>query len=410
MRTAALAVLLSLPLAAQSSPAFTPELFAVELPCDDVAATARFYQQALGCRVERDTAPASAVLLAGTLRLLLVSTANAAATAAMPFLSLNVRVADLTAATAAVRAAGGTVADATPKAFALGQMVAAADPAGNAVHLLQVTDQPLAAGAPPALFNVSWHAADFAATEAFVAGFGLAVFSRDFLPATLPLQRAGAAPLVFHSGFGQQALGKTTRRPAYCFAVPSLAAAATALAARDVRPLGEATATPLGRALRFAGPDGLGLRVVERGAARLWYERLLAVLPGTWSASSTKGWSATIRFTRMAADSVIVEDDPQGDAANAMLTCIAMDGERILLTHYCHAGNAPRLAAQPATASGDALVFAFVDGGNLSSRNAGHMDELTLAIDSDDRFTGQWQWYQDGKQRPMEVITYVRAK
>lgn len=150
--------------------------------------------------------------------------------------------------------------------------------------------------------------------------------------------------------------------------------------------------------------------MVERGAARLWYERLLAVLPGTWHAKSTKGWESETRFHCMAADSVLVEDDPQGDPADAMLSCITMDGDRLLLTHYCHAGNQPRLVADLASATATAITFRFLDGGNLASRDVGHMDEMRLVIDGPDRVCEQWQWYQDGVQRPMEEIVLRRAE
>ena len=39
----------------------------------------------------------------------------------------------------------------------------------------------------------------------------------------------------------------------------------------------------------------------------------------------------------------------------------------------------------------------------LSSRDEGHFE-------SDEKFTSQWTWYQDGKEGWMEEIRYTREK
>lgn len=400
------AALAALPLRGQDQ-AFVPDLCAVELPCSDVAATAAFYREALACTLLRDTAPAHCVLQLGPLQLLLRQTAPSAATLAMPWLSLNVEVADLATAVAAATAHGGSCLQPEPQPFALGSSVEVRDPAGNAVHLLTRRQRALADGAAPRLFNVGWHVADLAVSERFWTAFGEQVFSRDFLPDTLPMQRHGAAALVFHRVGVQAPLAAA--RPALYFAVPSLGAVQPALASALGR-LPLPTATPLGRGLRLRDPDGLGVVVVERGAARLWFERMLTTLPGTWQAKSTKGWESQTRFLRMALDSVLVEDDPQNDPANAMLSCITMDGDRLLLTHYCHAGNQPRLVADLATATETTITFRFLDGGNLASRDVGHMDEMQLVVDGPDRLRTRWQWYQDGASRPLEEIAYQRRR
>jgi predicted enzyme related to lactoylglutathione lyase len=389
------------PLRAQDAP-FVPDLLAVELPAGDVAATQRFWQEALGWELDFAVLPDHAVLRQGDLRLVLQHTERAPAPEHAPYLSINVRVPDLAAAADAVRAAGGTVVDDAPRPFALGQMRAVRDPSSNTVHLVVLTDAALPAGAPPRVFNVGWHVADLAATEAFWTRLGLSVFARDFLPKTLPMQRAGAAPLVFHRG-AEVALPSASRRPKLYFAVPELARAASLGITRP--PSG----TPLGRALRLRDPDQLDVAIVERGAARAWYERLLRALPGAWRARSTQGWESDVRYAAIARGSVLVENDGQSDPANAMLTAIHMDGDRLLLTHFCHAGNQPRLCADLSTATEDAITFRFLDATNLASRDQGHMDQLDLRLVDPDHCTSQWHWYENGAARPFERIDLERV-
>ena len=413
-RLAAAALFATLALPAQTevtgSPiGFTPDLYAIELPCDDVAAALPFWRDALHWQLERELLPAFAVLRQGELRLLLRQTRQPKAAGSAPWLSINMRVGDFVAAIAAVEKTGGTVDDPRPRPFALGQAVAVRDPAGSAVHLLQVEKRPLAADATPQVFNIGWHGRDLAATETFWTGLGHQVFSRDFLPETLPMQRHGAAALVFHHGDGLAALAGKTRRPTVWLQVPELEPAAAALRSRagkviDAHPI----AGPLGRHVRLRDPDGLTVGIVERGPTRLWYERLWH-LTGTWQAESTKGWGNQIRYYPMAQGSVLVEDDPQGDRANSMMSCIAMDGNRLLLTHWCHAGNAPRLCADVAKATADSITFTFLDGGNLASRDVGHMDEVTFTLQGTDRFATTWKWYQDGKSQTFETISHVRV-
>ncbi|MBK8099330.1 MAG: hypothetical protein IPK26_19650 [Planctomycetes bacterium] len=388
---------------------FTPDLYAIELPCDDVAASLPFWRDALHWQLERELLPAFAVLRHGELRLLLHHTRQPRATGNSPWLSINMRVGDFAATIAAVEKTGGTVDDPMPKPFALGQAVAVSDPAGNAVHLLQVETRPLAADAPPQVFNIGWHTRDLAATETFWTGLGLQVFAREFLPGTLPMQRHGAAALVFHHGDGLAAVDSKARRPTVWLQVQELEPAAAALRSRSGKVLdAHPIAGPLGRHVRLRDPDGLTVGIVERGPARLWYERLWH-LTGTWQAESTKGWGNQIRYYPMAQGSVLVEDDPQGDRANSMMSCIAMDGNRLLLTHWCHAGNAPRLCADVANATADSITFVFLDGGNLASRDVGHMDEVTFTLQGTDRFATTWKWYQNGKSQTFETIKHVRV-
>ncbi|HVT60065.1 MAG TPA: hypothetical protein VHR45_16915 [Thermoanaerobaculia bacterium] len=142
------------------------------------------------------------------------------------------------------------------------------------------------------------------------------------------------------------------------------------------------------------------------------WERLKS-LAGTWKGRSTKGWEETTSLRLIAAGSVLLEtsqfaDDPEG--RNAMATVYYPDGGRLLLTHYCEAKNQPRLVATGFADGGMTLVFSFLDGGNLPSRDGGHMDKIEMHFVDADHFTSRWTWYQDGRAAWLEEARYERVR
>jgi len=183
--------------------------------------------------------------------------------------------------------------------------------------------------------------------------------------------------------------------------------ARSALAARA---FADATATPrptpFGRRLALRAPSLVRVDVLERSPAQAAYERLCA-LAGRWEGKSSQGWTAEIEIEVIARGSAVLErSNFEAHPGETMLTLFAMDGPRLRLTHYCVAGNQPRLEA---TAIGaDELGFTFVDGGNLASRDVGHMDEAVLRFAGPDEFSSRWSYFQAGQTRWMEEIHYRR--
>jgi hypothetical protein len=113
----------------------------------------------------------------------------------------------------------------------------------------------------------------------------------------------------------------------------------------------------------------------------------------------------------IAGGSALVESsDFDAHPGESMLTTITADRDRLLLTHYCVAGNQPRMAAAGLQPDGRAILFTFVDGGNIASRDKGHMDKALYRLIDQDHFASQWTWYEGGSERWMEEIVYERVK
>jgi hypothetical protein len=79
-----------------------------------------------------------------------------------------------------------------------------------------------------------------------------------------------------------------------------------------------------------------------------------------------------------------------------MVTMYHLDGDNLVLTHYCTLGNQPRMRAEPGK-DASRIVFKFVGGTNLKSAEEHHMHQATITIAGKDRFQAEWVSCKDGK-------------
>jgi hypothetical protein len=136
----------------------------------------------------------------------------------------------------------------------------------------------------------------------------------------------------------------------------------------------------------------------------------LKTLAGEWEGKSTKGWTEKIKYDVIAGGSVLMEVSFGAHPNEWMATMFHLDGEHLMLTHYCVAKNQPRLRATRIADDLGEIEFTFLDGTNLPSRDKGHMDRCVIKLDSADAYRSRWTWYQDGKESWMEDIEHRRAK
>jgi hypothetical protein len=133
-------------------------------------------------------------------------------------------------------------------------------------------------------------------------------------------------------------------------------------------------------------------------------------LEGKWVGTSTKGWKEQIQYNVIAGGSAIEERSFDAHPGETMLTIIHMDGNRLMLTHYCAAKNQPRLLATNISADDQTVEFTFLDATNLPSRDKGHMDKAVFHFLDHNHFTTRWTWYQDGHEKWLEEIKMERVK
>jgi hypothetical protein len=86
------------------------------------------------------------------------------------------------------------------------------------------------------------------------------------------------------------------------------------------------------------------------------------------------------------------------EAPEDPITMFHLDGERLVLTHYCDAGNQPRMVATTSP-DGKTITFNFLDATNLLSSQMGYMQRVVFSLIDADHHTEMWEFATaDGKQ------------
>ena len=134
----------------------------------------------------------------------------------------------------------------------------------------------------------------------------------------------------------------------------------------------------------------------------------LKTLAGRWEAQMPAG-KAQINYELLAGGSVLVSRD-KIPGEPEMMTVYHLDGDHLVLTHYCSAGNQPHMQAEAFDPSSNELRFAFVSASNLAHVTAGHMHRAVFKFNGPDDVTQEWTWYQNGKVGFSEPLTFHRVK
>lgn len=143
-------------------------------------------------------------------------------------------------------------------------------------------------------------------------------------------------------------------------------------------------------------------------AARL--EKLKA-LAGTWTGQGTQGGSpagdvsTTWRVT--GGGSAVIETISPG-TSHEMVTVYHLDGDQLVLTHYCAAGNQPTMRAR-ASKDPSVIAFDFVRGSNMKPGDM-HMHSARIAFAGEDRIESEWTMWKGGKAAGSARFELTRQK
>jgi hypothetical protein len=132
----------------------------------------------------------------------------------------------------------------------------------------------------------------------------------------------------------------------------------------------------------------------------------LKTLVGSWQGKNADGKPVQISFRDTAGGTALMSEITAGD--EDMISMIHLDGDRLLLTHYCPAGNQPRMKAS-VSPDGKTIMFDFVDATNLSSPEAGHMQRAVFTFLDADHHSEEWDYMDHGKGM-RQVFELQRAK
>lgn len=123
----------------------------------------------------------------------------------------------------------------------------------------------------------------------------------------------------------------------------------------------------------------------------------LKSLVGHWQAEMKDGQKTNIYISVLSKGNCVQEAMDAG-TPHAMLTIYCADKGGVMMTHYCAAGNQPRMRAE--SWAGDTIAFDFVDASGLATPDDGHMHKLEISLKDADHYTATWTYREKGQDQP----------
>ena len=168
-------------------------------------------------------------------------------------------------------------------------------------------------------------------------------------------------------------------------------------------------------ALTFATPGFAG----EGLDAETVFEQIKG-LEGTWSGTPMGEGAAedhegqpppevTHVFQVSAAGTVVMETMMPG-TDHEMINMYHLDGDNLVMTHYCAGGNQPQMRLNLENSTADTLNFDFVGGTNLDPAHDSHIHSGQLVFKGDGKIDSVWMGYNEGKPAGKMTFHLARSK
>jgi hypothetical protein len=153
------------------------------------------------------------------------------------------------------------------------------------------------------------------------------------------------------------------------------------------------------KSLRFALPFFLlvaATAALSQTPTQKSFDQLKS-LTGSWQGKTADGKPVQVSFRDTAAGSALMSEI-HGHGPENMISMIHLDGpNRLIMTHYCGAGNQPRMLGST-SADGKTVTFEFFDGTNIPSPEAGHMQRVVITMLDSNHHTEDWTFKDHGQE------------
>jgi len=123
----------------------------------------------------------------------------------------------------------------------------------------------------------------------------------------------------------------------------------------------------------------------------------IKTMPGTWDGKTQDGRAVEVTFKVVSGGSAVMSEI-LGHGSEDMISMFHLDGpNKLLMTHYCGAGNQPRMQASVAP-DGKTFTFTYFDATNLATPDAGHMQRMVLTVLDENHHIEEWTFADHGKE------------
>jgi hypothetical protein len=119
---------------------------------------------------------------------------------------------------------------------------------------------------------------------------------------------------------------------------------------------------------------------------------------GTWEGKSPSGGTSEVTYRLAAGGTAVMADMHM--AGDDMMSMYYVDGDQLLMTHFCPTGNQPRMKAI-ISSDLNTVTFDFLDATNLAGPQTGHMHRAVFLFSDAGHYNEEWTWKQEGKDTKM---------
>ena len=121
-------------------------------------------------------------------------------------------------------------------------------------------------------------------------------------------------------------------------------------------------------------------------------------LVGTWVAADedNKPTDQVVSVIKLTAGGSAVHETLFPGQDQEMVSIYTVDGDDLVMTHYCMLGNQPRMKADPKSPA-NKIRFVFAGGSNLDPKKDKHMHGATLTIVDADHIEIEGEGWEDGQ-------------
>jgi len=143
----------------------------------------------------------------------------------------------------------------------------------------------------------------------------------------------------------------------------------------------------------------------------------LKALDGAWvgtaagsgnpEAEAGSGMAVRHEFRVSAAGTMVMETmDPGGD--HEMINAYHLDGDDLVMTHYCAGGNQPTMKVKLDESSLDHVMFEFTGGTNMDAEVDQHIHDASIRWNEDGSLVSSWRAFAGGEEAGTMVFNLHR--
>lgn len=142
----------------------------------------------------------------------------------------------------------------------------------------------------------------------------------------------------------------------------------------------------------------------DRTKSAAAFEKLISLV-GEWEGTNSGG-PVKVTYTLVSGGTALMER-LQPNNEPEMLTLYSLDGDHLMVTHYCSGGNQPQMRTSAITELNGTFSFKVFQITGMKTPDEGHMTALKLTMPDKDHLMQEWTSLEKGKEQS-DVFRFTR--